>query len=65
MCIAVALEGGGSRRGWRAPSGYTELALCREPELQGMVALLQRLYEIALSHMTEDAQLELEREQMD
>lgn len=34
-------------------------------ELQGMAALLQRLYEIALSHMTEGEQLELEREQIE
>lgn len=49
----------------REPSGNTEFMLCREPELQGMAALLQRLYEIALSHMTEGEQLEMEHEQIE
>ena len=47
------------------PSANTELMLCRDQELQGMTAFLQTLYEIALSHMTEEEQIELECEQME
>lgn len=49
----------------RDPAGNTEFILCRESELQGMMALAQALYEIALSYTPENEQIELEQQHMD
>jgi len=48
----------------RDPASNTEFILLREGELHSMIALAQIFYEIALSDIPEDEQIEFERPQM-